>query len=109
MVASLTGAVIALMGVGSLVTPAAATPARATLAACTNNVSFGLLDANTSGCLNEVAPGRWETTDTVSLNGISLIPVSGTKVVLVAPTAASPGGQLSVDTSITVAGVTFEK
>jgi hypothetical protein len=101
--------VIALTGAGSLVAPAAAAPPGATLAACTNNVSFGLISATTAGCLNETTPGHWVTSDTVNLNGIPLTPVSGTTLTLDAPTAASPGGQLSVNTSITVVGVTFEK
>jgi hypothetical protein len=109
LVALLTGAVITLTGPGSLVAPAAAASPRPALAACTTNVSFGLINATTTGCLNEVVPGRWDTNDTVSLNGIPLTPAAGSKLVLVAPTTASPGGQLSVNTSITVAGVTFEK
>jgi hypothetical protein len=72
-------------------------------------VSFGLIEATTSGCLDEVSPGRWETVNTVTLNGIPLTPAPGTKLALVAPTQAAPGGQLSVNASITVAGVTFEK
>jgi hypothetical protein len=105
----LTGIVVALTGMGSLVEEAAAAPPRAHLAACTNEVSFGLIDATTAGCLNEVTTGHWETSDTVNLNGIPLTPASGTKLALTAPTTASPGGQLSVNASITVSGVTFEK
>jgi hypothetical protein len=103
--------VIALwcVSVTSVVQPAAAAPRRAVIAACTNNVAFQLIQATTAGCLNEVSPGQWETTDPVTLNGIALTPAPGTKLVLVAPTPAAPGGQLSVDTSINVAGISFER
>ena len=108
-VAALACVVIALTCVNSLVDSAAAASSRATAAACSNNVSFGLIEATTSGCLDEVSPGRWETTNPVTLNGIPLTPAPGTKLALVAPTQGAPGGQLSVNASITVAGVTFEK
>jgi hypothetical protein len=109
LVAPLLGVVLALTLVGPVVAPAAAAPPRATLAACTNNVSFGLISASTTGCLDETSTGHWVTSDSISLNGIPLIPAPGTKLTLDAPTTASPGGRLSVDTSITVLGVTFEK
>jgi hypothetical protein len=98
--AALAGSSLALMGATTLVTPAAAAPPRATAAACTTHVEFGLIQAITSGCLDQVTPGRWETTDGVSLNGVPLTPAPGTKFVLVAPTSSAPGGQLSVTASI---------
>ena len=111
LVAALTTVVIALSGVGNLVTPAAAAPApRAAAAACTDNVSFGLIRATTAGCLlDQTGPGKWETTSTVTVNGIPLTPTAGTTFVLQDATAAPPGGQLSVNAALTVAGVKFEK
>jgi hypothetical protein len=92
------------------VSPAAASaaPTGARAAACTQDVTFGLIEATTSGCLNQVSAGQWQTTDTVSLNGVPLTPVAGTTLQLTAPTSTSPGGQVSLQTpSIVVAGVTI--
>ncbi len=94
---------------GSAAASTVANRPRARTAACSTNVAFGLIEATTTGCLSETSPGRWDTSDTVNVNGIALVPVPGTKVVLTAPDAGAPGGTLSVDTSITVEGVTFEK
>jgi len=89
---------------------AAATSASAHAAACSQDVAFGLLEATTSGCLNEVSAGQWQSTDTVSLNGIPVTPVGGTTLVLTAPDSNSPGGRVSVQTpAITIAGVTIAK
>jgi hypothetical protein len=109
LVASSTAVMIALTGLALPVAPTAAASPRARLAACTNNVSFGLIQATTSGCLNETTAGHWETTASINLNGITLTPAPGSTLTLDAPTAGSPGGRLSVNTSITVVGVTFEK
>lgn len=86
-----------------------APPPLARAAACTQHVAFGLIDATTTGCLNETSPDTLQSSDTVKINGVPLSPVSGTQLVLTRPSAASPGGRLSVNTSITIAGVTFEK
>jgi hypothetical protein len=92
-------------------TPVAAARARpvARAAACTKTVAFELIEATTTGCLNEVSAGQWTSTDAVKLNGVPLVPVRGTQLALSAPTDSSPGGKLSVNTSIAIAGVTFEK
>jgi hypothetical protein len=106
---------IAVLLVGLALAPAASLAARAPshrtahAAACTQEVSFQLVDATTTGCLDEVSTGEWKSSDTVKLNGVPLIPAPGTQMVLDAPSDAAPGGKLSVSASITVAGVTFEK
>jgi hypothetical protein len=93
-----------LAGVG----PAGAAAAGA--AACSQNVAFGLIEATTAGCLNEVSPGQWQTTDRVSLNGVSVTPVSGTAFVLTAPTPTLPGGRISIRTTdLVIAGVTVAR
>ncbi len=87
----------------------AARPSRpvARVAQCSQDVTFGLIEATTSGCLDQVSLGKWVTSDAVNLNGIPLTPVPGTQLVLTAPTPAAPGGTVSVRTSITEAGITF--
>jgi hypothetical protein len=104
-------AVVAGVLVGlAVMSPSTAAAAQSQAAACSQDVAFGLIEATTSGCLNEVSPGQWQTADTVSLNGVPVTPVSGTTLVLTGPTASSPGGQLSVQTpGITLAGVTFAR
>ncbi|MBV9049296.1 MAG: hypothetical protein JOY58_13560, partial [Solirubrobacterales bacterium] len=77
--------------------------------ACEKEVAFQLIDATTSGCLTQTSPGVWTSTDTVSINGLSIPSLPGTQLILTGPTAASPGGQLSVKANISVAGVTFDK
>ena len=101
-------ALLALVGLTP--SPAAAAVARrgATAAQCTPTVTFGLIEATTSGCLDQVASGVWQTRDTVNLNGVALTPAPGTEFVLDAPTTSSPGGRLSVQTALDVAGVKFE-
>jgi hypothetical protein len=78
-------------------------------AACSQNVAFELIEATTTGCLNAVSAGHWTSTDMVKLNGVPLTPAPGTQLALIAPTKSAPGGKISVNTSITIAGVTFEK
>lgn len=104
-------AVVAGVSFGvAVIAPPAAPAAQARAAACSQDVTYGLIEATTAGCLNEVSAGHWQTTDTVSLNGVPVTPVSGTTLALTAPTPSSPGGQVSVQTSgITVAGVTFAR
>ena len=98
-----------LIGVAAI-SPAPASALQARAAACSQDVAFGLIEATTSGCLNQVSAGQWQTTDTVSLNGVAITPVGGTSLVLTAPTSSSPGGQVSVQTpGITIAGVTFAR
>ncbi|MBV8987856.1 MAG: fibronectin type III domain-containing protein [Solirubrobacterales bacterium] len=80
-----------------------------TAQACEKEVAFQLIDATTSGCLTQTSPGVWTSTDTVSINGLSIPSLPGTQLILTGPTAASPGGQLSVKANISVAGVTFDK
>jgi hypothetical protein len=99
--------IVALVGLSPPAAAAAGVRPKARVAQCSPEVMFGLIDATSSGCLNQASPGKWVTSDTVNLNGIPLTPVPGTQLVLVAPTASSPGGTLSVRTSITEAGITF--
>lgn len=79
-------------------------------AACTNSVTFGLIQATTAGCdLQIVSPGEWQSTATVTVNGIPFTPVPGTNLTLISPTAASPGGSLSVklQNPISAAGISW--
>lgn len=87
-------------------------PAARAAQACQADVAFQLVDA--TGCLDPVpvpqgSPQQWTSSGTVNINGLALPPVPGTKLTLTAPSAAHPGGQLSVQANITVAGVTFDK
>ncbi len=84
-----------------------AAPAQAQ--ACEKRVAFALVEAVTGGCLTATAPGRWESGDTVTLNGLPLPVAPGTRLVLVAPSDAAPGGSLSVRTSITLAGISVHE
>jgi hypothetical protein len=105
-VASLT----VLVAVTPQIASASATPPhKAKVAqACVPEVQFQLVDA-TSSCFTETSQGVFTSTSTVTLNGLPLPVVPGTQLVLTEPTSANPGGQLSVNTNITVAGVTFDK
>ena len=72
-------------------------------------IAFGLIQA-TSGCFEQTAPNQWQSSSqSVTINGLPLPPLPGTKLTLTGPTPSSPGGELSVQTSLTVAGVTFAK
>ncbi len=102
------GVLAALVGLSPSVAAAAGTRRQTTVAQCSTDVTFALIEATTTGCLDQVSPGTWKTGDTVNLNGIPLTPVTGTQLVLTAPTASAPGGALSVRTDINVAGVTFD-
>jgi hypothetical protein len=101
-------ALVALFAVSPSLASAASTRTLAASAQCSSHVAFQLIDVTTSGCLEEVSAGRWETSNTVSLNGVSLTPAAGTRLVVEAPTATSPGGRLSVRTDINVEGVKFD-
>jgi hypothetical protein len=83
--------------------------ARPSDASCEKRVTFALVDARTNGCLTKVSssPNTWESTDPVSLDGIPLQALPGTKLVLRAPTEAAPGGSVAVTTRITLAGATL--
>ncbi|MBV8956832.1 MAG: hypothetical protein JO179_22030 [Solirubrobacterales bacterium] len=103
--------VASILTAWALITPAPASAAsggQAKAAACRTDVTFGLIEAKTTGCLNEVSPSAWETTDTVDVNGVPLTPAPGTQLRLDGPTKESPGGSLSVRASLVVAGVKFE-
>jgi hypothetical protein len=108
LVGAVAGLLIGLAGISAA--PASAAPVRGTarVAACSQDVAFGLIDATTSGCLNQVAPDQWQTADTVTLNGVPITPLAGTTLLLTAPNSSSPGGRVSVQTpAITLAGVTI--
>jgi hypothetical protein len=100
----------ALMLIGS---GPAATAAEGALTAradqCVKRVAFGLVEATTAGCVTSTAPGRWETGDAVTLNGLPLPVAPGTRLVLSEPTAQSPGGRLEVNTTIALAGITLHQ
>jgi hypothetical protein len=85
-----------------------AAPARAQ-GTCEKRVAFGLVEATTAGCLTEVEPERWESTDTVTLNGLPLPMAPGTRLVLSSPSERAPGGSLSVRTDITLADITMHE
>lgn len=73
---------------------------------CSQDVTFGLIEATTTGCLEQVAPDQWRTSNTISLNGVSITPISGTTLNLTGPSQSLPGGQVSVQApDITIAGV----
>ena len=73
---------------------------------CEKRVAFGLVEATTAGCLTQSEPGQWESTDTVTVNGLPLPVAPGTRLVLSGPSERAPGGRLSVRTDITLAGIT---
>jgi hypothetical protein len=76
---------------------------------CEKRVAFGLVEATTDGCLTQSEPEQWESTDTVTVNGLALPVVPGTRLVLSGPSERAPGGRLSVRTDITLAGVTVHQ
>jgi hypothetical protein len=79
----------------------------AAIGECKKQVAFALIEATTQGCLTEVASNRWESTDTVNLNGLPLPVVPGTRLVLTGPTTGNPGGSLGVATTISLSGITI--
>jgi hypothetical protein len=91
---------LAILLVGVSAAPAAAQ------GECEKRVAFGLVEATTAGCLTQSEPGKWESTDTVTLNGLPLPVAPGTRLELSGPSERSPGGRLSVRTDITLAGIT---
>ena len=76
---------------------------------CEKRVAFGLVEATTGGCLTQAAPERWESTDTVTLNGLPLPVAPGTRLVLTGPREGSPGGRIAVQTDIKLAGMTVHQ
>jgi hypothetical protein len=94
---------LAILLVGVSAAPAAAQ------GACEKRVAFGLVEATTDGCLTESEPGQWESTDTVTLNGLPLPVAPGTRLVLSGPSDRAPGGRLSVRTDITLAGISVHE
>jgi hypothetical protein len=76
---------------------------------CEKRVAFELVEATTAGCLTQSQPGRWESTDTVTVNGLALPVAPGTRLVLSGPSDAAPGGRLSVETTITLEGITVHQ
>jgi hypothetical protein len=94
---------LAILLVGVSAAPASAQDA------CEKRVAFGLVEATTAGCLTQSQPGRWESTDTVTVNGLALPVAPGTRLVLSGPSDAAPGGRLSVETTITLEGITVHQ
>jgi hypothetical protein len=76
---------------------------------CEKRVAFGLVEATTDGCLTESEPQQWESTDTVTVNGLALPVAPGGRLVLSGPSERAPGGHLSVRTVVTLAGVTVHE
>ena len=54
-------------------------------------------------------PTLFTTTSAINLNGVPVPPVPGTQVSIHTPTGGAPGGSVSVNASITVAGFTLNK
>ena len=94
---------LAILLVGVSAAPASAQ------GACEKRVAFGLVEATTAGCLTQSQPGRWESTDTVTVNGLALPVAAGTRLVLSGPSDDAPGGRLSVETEITLEGITVHQ
>jgi hypothetical protein len=91
------------IGSSAELTPSGAQP----VSSCVSGpVTFGLIEA-TSKCFQQTAPDQWQSSEAVVLNGVPLPPLPGTKLTLTGPSSSAPGGQLSVQTSLSVAGVTF--
>ncbi|MFL5862434.1 MAG: hypothetical protein ACJ780_16955 [Solirubrobacteraceae bacterium] len=69
------------------------------------------MTATTTGCFTQGStdPTLFTTTSAISLNGVPVPPVPGTQVSIHTPTSSAPGGSISVDASITVAGFTLNK
>lgn len=101
------GLIACVAGVGLCT---AAVPASST-AACTQTIAEPLVTATTTGCFTQDASDAtlFTTTSAVNLNGVPVPPVPGTQVSIHTPTAAAPGGSISVNASITVAGFTLNK
>lgn len=94
---------LAILLVGVSAAPASAQ------GACEKRVAFGLVEATTAGCLTESEPQRWESTDAVTVNGLPLPVAPGTRLVLSGPSERAPGGRLSVETDIRLAGITVHQ
>src|SRR5690349_14995570 len=96
-------ACLAGVGVGTAALPASS------LAACTQTIAEPLVTASTSGCFTQSSsdPTLFTTTSAINLNGVPVPPVPGTQVSIHTPTSSAPGGSISVDASITVAGFTL--
>ena len=92
--------------------PAAALAAgpRAGVGSCSTNVAFGLVEATTTGCLQQVTADQWQATTTVNVNGVPITPIAGTTLVLTGPSTAPPGGRISVQTpDVKIGAVTIAK
>lgn len=78
---------------------------------CVSSLNFALVQATTAGCnLVQVTPTKYESTSTVTVNGVPFWPLPGTKITLNLPSSTSPGGSISVSLAqpISVAGVNWE-
>ena len=94
---------LAILLVGVSAAPASAQDA------CEKRVAFGVVEATTAGCLTQSQPQRWESTDTVTVNGLALPVAPGTRLVLSGPSEDAPGGRLSVETEIKLEGITVHQ
>jgi hypothetical protein len=65
---------------------------------CTSTLTFGLVQATTAGCdLVQTSSTEYQTTATVTINGMAFTPVPNTQVTIDLPTTASAGGSISAD------------
>jgi hypothetical protein len=96
---------LAGVGLGTAALPASA------LAACSQTIAEPLVTATTTGCFTQGSsdPTLFTTTSAINLNGIPVPPVPGTQVSIHTPTSSAPGGSISVNASITVAGFTLNR
>lgn len=93
------------VGLGTAALPASS------MAACMQSVTEPLVTATTTGCFTQSSsdPTLFTTTDAINLNGVPVPPVPGTQVSIRTPTSSAPGGSISVNASITVAGFTLNR
>lgn len=98
-------ACLAGVGLGTAALPASS------MAACTQTITEPLITATTTGCFTQGSgdPTLFTTTSAIKLNGIPVPPVPGTQVSIHTPTSSAPGGSISVNASITVAGFSLNK
>src|SRR5947208_448654 len=98
-------ACLAGVGLGTAALPASS------MAACTQTITEPLVTATTSGCFTQDSsdPTLFTTASAINLNGVPVPPVPGTQVNIHTPTSSAPGGSISVNASITVAGFTLNR
>ncbi len=98
-------ACLAGVGLGTAALPASS------MAACTQTITEPLVTVTTTGCFTQDSsdPTLFTSTSAINLNGVPVPTVPGTQVSIHTPTSSAPGGSISVNASITVAGITLNK